>query len=72
MSDRIQAFTVVLDKDIRDDDAESTLQALSMVKGVAAVFPVIAEAGDMIQRMRVRHEIRMRIYQAIEKILEDK
>jgi hypothetical protein len=43
MTDRHAAFVVVLEQDLREDDAAAIRRALEMVKGVAAVRPVLAE-----------------------------
>lgn len=37
MTDRIRTLTVVLDHDVRTDDAEHYVQVLSAIKGVASV-----------------------------------
>lgn len=43
MTDRYSAFIVMLDRDIREDDAEEgILTALRMLKGVVSVQPVHA------------------------------
>jgi hypothetical protein len=34
MTDRYNSLTVVLDRDIREDDAEHILNAIRMIKGV--------------------------------------
>lgn len=72
MTARIQAFTVVLDQDLRADAAEATVNALSMIKGVASVQPVMVTEEGMIQRARIRHEIYRKLYQAFGGILEEK
>jgi hypothetical protein len=52
MTDRHTAYIVVLEHDIRDDDAEPVLTALRMVKGVASVEPVIADYPFAVARTR--------------------
>jgi hypothetical protein len=53
MTDRHAGYLVVLADDIRDDDAEeSVLVALRMIKGVAAVTPVLASYEQVIARTR--------------------
>ena len=52
-----KAFTVVPDKDYRDDDSEAIITALKMVKGVAGVIPVEEEPSDYVVRARFRREI---------------
>jgi hypothetical protein len=53
MTDRHAAYIVVLDHDIREDDAEeSVLPALRMIKFVASVEPVTADLGQGIAQGR--------------------
>jgi hypothetical protein len=52
MTDRHAGYVVVLAEDIREDDAESTLNALRMVKGVVSVTPVIADYELVVARGR--------------------
>lgn len=48
MTTRYAAFLVTLTDDIREDDAEWTLNALRMVRGVASVSPVPATIDQAI------------------------
>jgi len=57
MSNRYKALTVVLDDDIRDDDAEALVSAIRMMKLVAGVTPVATEPSDYLVRARFRREI---------------
>lgn len=57
MTDRVNGFFVTLKDDMRIDDAESIIHALSMVKGVAAVSPNVSDPEDHIARVRVRQEL---------------
>jgi hypothetical protein len=52
VTDRHAGYLVVLTGDIREDDAEATLTALRMIKGVISVTPVIADYGQVIARKR--------------------
>ena len=64
MTDRYMAVTVVLDQDIREDDAAGLLTALRQLKGVIEVRPVQAARGEeMITRMRVNNELRASLYE---------
>lgn len=65
MTDRYNAFTVVLDRDIRDDDAESIITAIRMVRGVLSVDPVVADTASWVAENRVRRDIETRIYKAL-------
>lgn len=58
MTDRIHGVVVVLDKDIRIDDAEaSVLVAIRQIKGVVAVRPLTADVTNNIIRARLRAEL---------------
>lgn len=52
MSDRINALTVVLDRDIRDDDCEPMILAIQMIKGVLSVKPHVSQIEDHIAETR--------------------
>ena len=45
MTDRHAGYVVVLDADMREDDAQVVIGAISMIKGVQEVTPVIAQPG---------------------------
>jgi hypothetical protein len=53
VTDRHAGYIVILDKDIREDDAEeSVLTALRMIRGVADVQPVGADPATLIAAVR--------------------
>lgn len=51
------AVTVVLDREIREDDAEHPLTAIRMLKGVLSVEPHVADVETHIAETRVRREL---------------
>ena len=57
MTDRLRGFTVVLESDIREDDAEPILQAIAQLRGVVAVEPVVAGPDDRFAELRVKREL---------------
>jgi hypothetical protein len=65
MSNRINTITVVLEKDTRDDDCESILTAIRMVKGVLSVTPNVADSRDHLAEIRVRHELKKKLWDVI-------
>lgn len=67
MTDRTRKVTVILDADYRVDDAESIVQAIGMVKGVAHV-----EVGpnDYFARQAVGREIGQELGRAVSYILQ--
>ncbi len=42
MTDRHLGYIITLEKGIREDDAEKTIEALKMIKGVIGVSPIVA------------------------------
>lgn len=57
MTDRYYALTVILEKDYRDDDAESIINAIKMIKGVLEVKGMISNADTWMAEERARREI---------------
>ena len=57
MSNRINGFIVVLDKDYKDEDVEATISAIKQIKGVIAVKPNIVSANDHILREKIKFDI---------------
>lgn len=57
MTDRFNALIVVLDKDVREDDAQSLMQAISQFKGVASVSGNVADISDHIAKTLARREL---------------
>lgn len=53
MTDRHSAYIVVLQDDLREDDAADTLTALHMIKGVLDVRPVVANVDMAVACSRV-------------------
>ena len=66
MTDRHAGYVVALDRDIREDDAEAIISAISMIKGVMAVQPVDADPMSAITHLRVRRNILAKMYEAFD------
>jgi len=69
MTDRIKGFTIVLDKNYRDDDVETIKNAIEMIRGVSSVEPVVANMDDFIVEQRVKSELRAKFYEFLKKEL---
>lgn len=66
MTDRFNAITVVLEKDIRDDDAEFILNAIRMIKGVLSVKGNVNDGvSEYVAKERVRREFRDKLLDII-------
>ena len=61
MTDRHAGFLVVLERDLRSDDAAATLAALRQVRGVLSVEPIVAVVFGDVAEQRVRHELFRRV-----------
>lgn len=57
MTDRLNALTVILERDIRVDDAEPIIAAIKMLKGVGDVVPHVADIEFASAEWRARHEL---------------
>jgi hypothetical protein len=65
MTDRYNSITVVLERDIRDDDAEPILSAIRMIKGVQSATGNVAEVSDYIAEQRAIRELGQKILNVI-------
>jgi hypothetical protein len=65
MTDRYNALTVVLDHDIREDDAEPLINAIRCMKGVIKVKGNVADPDDYIARSQVKHELQMKLFELL-------
>ena len=68
MTDRANALTVVLDKDYRDDDIESLVNAIKQFKGVIDVSLNISNSTDHIAQMRAKVELKGKIYDVLKEL----
>ena len=57
MTDRYNALTVVLEHDIRDDDAEDLLAAIRQLRGVLSVSGNVSDLDAHIAQARARHDL---------------
>ena len=64
MTDRIAGFVVSLAENLREDDAQETLTALRMIRGVVRVEPVVADPSQQIARSQAGAEL-LRRFRAI-------
>lgn len=66
MTDRYHSLTVVLDSNIRSDDAEPLINAIRMLVGVQSVEGNVAEPMYYVAETRVRFELREALSKALE------
>lgn len=65
MTDRIKGLTIALDRDYRDDDVQAIVDAIMMIKGVAAVKKSVTNHEDWMNRTQIRLDIHKRLYDAL-------
>jgi hypothetical protein len=65
MSDRIFAYTVLLESTFKDEYAERISQAISMIKGVAEVSPQVADPGLYFAQESAKRQITEKLFDAL-------
>ena len=65
MTDRINALTVVLNEDMRDDDVQAIVDAILCLRNVASVTANVADVEDHIARIRVSREIGEQLHRVL-------
>ena len=65
MTDRYNALTVVLEKDIRDGDAEALLAAIRQLRGVLTVSGNVADLGSHVAQERARHDLGEKLWHVL-------
>lgn len=71
MTDRYHGFVVTLQDDVRSDDADDLIKALSMVKGVISVRPNVGDGMLGMATDRVKHRYYMAMHDAVRGVFED-
>jgi len=66
MTDRWSGLVVVLETDMRDDDAAQLVNAIGQLRGVMNVLPVVSRPGlEMVVKQRLREKLERRMHDAI-------
>ena len=65
MTDRFSTLTVVLEKDIRKDDAEGLIEAIRRLRGVLNVAGNVSDSTEWMAQERARHELGEKIIRII-------
>ena len=61
MSDRYSGLLVVLEKDMREDDAKPLIEAILMLKGVLQVTPHFQNIDEYIAEGRIKIEFAQKV-----------
>ena len=65
MTDRISALFVVLEREIREDDIEPLIAAISQLRGVAKVKKHVKDPGEYVAQTLARIEIQKKLWNAL-------
>lgn len=65
MTQLYKTLIVHLEQDIRSDDAEPLIDAISQMRGVALVTGDDVSGDDWLARIRVRHELQQKIWELL-------
>ena len=65
MTDRINAFVVILETDLRTDDAEATVSALRQIRGVLSVEPHVSRLEDFVAQERARQALASKLWDVL-------
>lgn len=70
MSDRYNYLTVVLERDLKDEDAEPLIEAIKQFRGVLSVTPNVSDATAHLAQERVRVELGNKLWQVLREATE--
>ena len=65
MTDRIHSITVILEKELREDDAQEIISAILCLKGVLTVRGNTMEPGWYAAREQVRRELKEKLWEIL-------
>lgn len=65
MTDRIHSFTVVLERDMREDDAEAVVAAIRCLRGVMDVSGNVSNVESHVAQVRARRELRDKLWEVL-------
>lgn len=65
MTDRYHSFTVVLEEDIRKDDAEYLMNAIRCLKHVVDVSGNVSDPNIYVAHIRARSELSKKLWEVL-------
>lgn len=65
MTDRFNALVVVLEDDIREDDAEKIIDAVKCLRGVLSVNGNVSDISSHTAEMRVKQELGKKLWDVL-------
>ena len=66
MTDRVYAYTVILQEPIREDEVKEITGAIEMIKGVQSVTPLVASPEVYFALENARRELIAKIWKVLE------
>ena len=65
MSDRYNSLVVILEKDLKDEDAEPLMEAIKQFRGVLSVRPNVSDINSLMAEKRVRQELGEKLWRVL-------
>ncbi len=65
MTDRFHSITVVLDQDVRSDDAEGLIAAICNLRGVLSAAGNVADLDSHMAEQRAKHDLGAKLFKVI-------
>ena len=72
MTDRIHSITLVLENDLRIDDAEQLLNACRLLRNVVTVLPNVSDVASQCAYARASMELRISWWNALDALDKSK
>lgn len=66
MTGRLHSLTVVLEEDVREDDAATMIELIRHIRGVLTVSGNVADASDYVAQARARLHFRDKLLALLE------
>lgn len=71
MTDRYAGFIVALEQDLREDDAQETIKAILMIKGVLKVEPQVSTPEISFARARMQVAVTSRLNNLMRELMRE-
>lgn len=65
MTDRFHSLVVVLESDLRSDDAQALIDAIKQLRGVLSVSGEITDIGTLMAEERAKRELGEKLWNVI-------
>ena len=65
MTNKIHSLTVILEKDVREDECNRLIHAIMMLRGVLNVTTFVSDANSYMAEARAKSELHMKLFKAI-------